>query len=145
MLLLSSGDGGATFAVRTLEPWVSSTCPLSTVDLLRTEGGVSVAWEGGDRIRFQLSLASQESPGVVVEPPTGSGAQKHPVLARSRAGGLLAAWTEDTGWNRGGSLAWQRYDAEGRPAGGVGRADGIEAWSLAAAAPLPDGRFLVLY
>lgn len=146
MLLLSSDDGGTTFAARTLDPWVSSTCPLSTVDLLRTDAGVSVAWERGARIRFQLlSLDSEESPGLLVEPPPGSGAQKHPVLARNRPGALLAVWTEGTGWNSGGSLAWQRYDAAGRPLGGVGRADGIKAWSLAAAAPLPDGRFLLLH
>ena len=146
MVLLSSADRGATFTSRTLDPWISNTCPLSTADLLRTDAGVAVAWERGDRVRFELpSAMSGTSSGVLVVPTPAAGAQKHPILAQNRSGELLAAWTEGTGWNRGGTLAWQRYDAGGRPIGEVGRAGGIEAWSLAAGAPLPDGRFLLLH
>jgi hypothetical protein len=58
---------------------------------------------------------------------------------------VLLVWTEGTGWQRGGRLAWQSYDAQGRPLGLHGEADGVPVWSFAATAALPNGDFLVLH
>ena len=57
----------------------------------------------------------------------------------------LLAWLEGTAWQRGGALAWQVYDAAGKPDGSHGAAPGVPVWGLAAAAPLADGRFLLVY
>ena len=39
--------------------------------------------------------------------------RKHPALASNKAGDVLLVWAEGTGWNKGGSIAWQLYDAGG--------------------------------
>jgi hypothetical protein len=39
---------------------------------------------------------------------------------------VLLVWTEGTGWQRGGSLAWQLFDANGQPTNEKGRVDGID-------------------
>ena len=54
------------------------------------------------------------------------------------------AWAEDTGWNKGGSLVWQVFDANGRATGDRGRVDGgIPTWSLPTVVPTPDGFVIV--
>ena len=59
---------------------------------------------------------------------------------------MLLAWTEGTGWQKGGSLAWQLFDRSGRPLAEKGRLDGaIPVWSLASVVVRPDGDFTILY
>ena len=60
-------------------------------------------------------------------------------------GEVLLAWTEGTGWKKGGSLAYQVYDRTGQPTSDGGRLPGIAAWSFAAVAATPDNRFSILY
>jgi hypothetical protein len=55
------------------------------------------------------------------------------------------AWLEGTEWGRGGSVAWQAYDAAGRETTERGSVRGAPPGSLVAVAPLPDGRWLILY
>ena len=57
---------------------------------------------------------------------------------------LLIAWTEGTGWEKGGSLGWELLDSHGA-ALGTGRAKGVPVWSYAAAFGEPDGSFTLLY
>ena len=59
--------------------------------------------------------AASGARSAVVTPDGDAGSRKHPVLAASRDGHVLLLWTEGTGWNKGGRLAWQRFDASGRP------------------------------
>jgi hypothetical protein len=54
-------------------------------------------------------------------------------------------WTEGTGWNKGGALAWQVFDKDGKPTAERGRTDGVPVWSMAAVFARPDGGFTVLY
>ena len=54
------------------------------------------------------------------------------------------AWTEGTGWEKGGSLAWETLDAKGEQTGS-GRADGVPVWGFAAAVAEPDGSFTLFY
>jgi hypothetical protein len=60
-------------------------------------------------------------------------------------GELLFVWTEGMSWQRGGSVAWQRFDSSYQPVGGVERRPGVPTWSLVAAYARPDGRFVVVY
>jgi hypothetical protein len=87
----------------------------------------------------------QRGGGAPQSVPGTSTTRKHPVLAANDRGELLAAWLEGTGWERGGSVAWQRYGSNGAVVGERGGADGVPPWGLAAAAPLAGGRFLLLY
>jgi hypothetical protein len=59
---------------------------------------------------------------------------------------MILVWTEGTGWERGGALAWQVYDKDGQPTGEAGRRDGaIPVWSLPAVITEADGRFTIVH
>jgi hypothetical protein len=61
-------------------------------------------------------------------------------------GEVLLAWTEGTGWNKGGTLAYARFDIEGKLLGKVERVpDGVPAWGLPTVAVTPEGKFLVMH
>lgn len=144
MTLLRSGDGGRTFSVARVDPWKLEACPLSSASLADGPRGVTAAWETRGQILFaDLSSTGAAAPSPQSAPRTGL--RKHPVMSYNAAGELLLAWLEDTAWARGGAVAWQLYDREGRATAEQGSVQGVPAWGLAAVAPLPDGRFLVLY
>ena len=71
--------------------------------------------------------------------------RKHPTVAANARGETLLVWTEGMGWERGGSLAWQVFDRDGRPTAEKGRIPGVPVWSLVAAFARPDGGFTVIY
>ena len=70
--------------------------------------------------------------------------RKHPRIAVSPRGQVLLVWTEGMGWQRGGSLAWQIFDASGNPVTDQKLVPGIHAWSFAAAIALPNDRFAIV-
>jgi hypothetical protein len=103
-----------------------------------------LAWESKD----QVSFATTEAGGAKVSSaisPAGSSKPKHPIAVRNNRGETLLVWNEGTGWMRGGSLAWQTYDAQGVPLGERGKAGGVPTWGLATAWVGPDGGFTILY
>lgn len=144
--LLSSVDGGMTFATTRLHAWKLEACPLSTASLAEGPRGVTAAWETAGQIFFARVAASGSNHGTSPETAPGHGAvRQHPVLTYNAGGEALLAWLQLGGFGRGGSVAWQVYDANGRASAEHGMAGGVPAWGLAAVAPLPDGRFLLLY
>ena len=58
---------------------------------------------------------------------------------------MLLAWTEGTGWNRGGALAWQVYDKAGKVTEAGRRDAAIPVWGLPSVVAEPDGRFVILH
>jgi hypothetical protein len=75
----------------------------------------------------------------------GPAGRKHPSVAINTAGVTLVAWTEGTGWARGGTLAWEAVDRDGRRLGAQSNAAPVPVWGLVAAAARPDGSFLLLH
>jgi hypothetical protein len=142
MMMLTSPDHGTTFQSTRLHAWNLNACPLSSMFLAEGPFGVTGAWETRGQI-FTANVSGASA--VVPESPPGSGERKHPVLAYNGGGESLLVWLEGTGWAKGGSVAWQLYDASGRATSDRGSAGGVPTWGLAAAAPLADGRFLILY
>jgi hypothetical protein len=146
--LLVSTDHGATFHSRLLGAWQSSICPMSTPALGKgpdktiiaaweTQGQVYRGFVVPERLDERLSAAAADG---------GTGGRKHPVFALSegKASRLLMAWTEGTGWNKGGSLAWECIDLkDGQKASG--ELPGVPVWGMAAAAPEADGTFTLIY
>ena len=133
MYLLESRDGGNNFTGRKGDEWNGGACVMSSAALNED----LAAWETREQVHA-MSL------GKLITPP-GEAKRKHPVVARNRKGETLVAWVEDTGWKRGGSLAWQVFSKDGTPTGETGRAEGVPVWSLAAALVRPDGSFSLVY
>jgi hypothetical protein len=58
----------------------------------------------------------------------------------------LLVWTEGTGWEKGGGLAWQIFNEKGRPTTRRGKLEGaIPVWSFAAAYAEADDEFVILH
>jgi hypothetical protein len=139
--LISSTDRGRRFDGQLLHKWDLNACPMSSMDFAADAKTLVGAWETAGQV-YWASLRGSREP--VPAPGDGKG-RKHPRTAVNASGDVLLVWTEATGWQRGGAMAWQVYDREGHPRADKGRLDGVPAWSFGAVAALPDGRFFVLY
>lgn len=144
--LLVSADHGRHFSAQDVAPWQVGYCVMSTADLVATPHAMLAAWEQQKQVhaaRLQNGRIAQQ-----FTPAGNPGDRAHPVLARDRAGLTLLAWTEGTGWQKGGALAWQLFDPQGRPlaaSDSAGSVPGLPVWSLPAALALPKGGFLLFY
>src|SRR5262249_13260274 len=129
MTLLASSDNGKTFKPTIVSRWAISTCPMSSSTMAETGNGLLVATEKAG----QVSVARVSGSGFSLEGDTaapGMGKRKHPVVLANTKGETLLAWTENMGWNKGGSLAWQLYSADNKAEGEKGTARGVPVWSL---------------
>lgn len=145
MYLLRSGDHGAHFAGAMIHPWKLSACPMSSASLADDGRGLLAAWETDQQVYFARVDRRTGKFSPPISPPGGKG-RKHPAVAGNAAGKTLLVWAEGTGWQKGGSLAWQEFDKTGRPSGAEGRIDGgVPTWGLPAVVARSDGSFLVVH
>jgi hypothetical protein len=142
---LLSTDRGRTFTGTRLHEWDINACPMTSMSLAVRGTRMLAAWETDGQVFFKDVASS----GAATPQSPGSGSpetrRKHPRLAFAEDGSLLMIWTEGTAWNKGGSLAWQVYDAAGQPAGPAGARPGVPTWSVGAVAARPAGGFVVFY
>lgn len=144
--LLTSADKGKSFLGEDLHPWEINTCPMSSYAIAEAPGGqVLTAWETkGQVYSAWLEPRTGKRSAPVAAPGEGKG-RKHPAVAVNGKGETILAWTEGMGWNRGGSLAWQVYDKDGKLTAEHGHARGVPVWGLVAVFVRSDGRFTVAY
>lgn len=100
-------------------------------------GGELAAWEMDRQVGFARVR------DFAVTTPPGSGKRKHPSLAQNASGTVLLAWAENTGWQKGGSLAWQLFK-DGKPIGDQRQAEGVPVWSMPAAVAVGE-KFYIIY
>jgi hypothetical protein len=126
---------------RRLGEWPVKTCPMSTQSFANRDQKLLAAWETAGQI--YLSPADAAEP---ISPPGAGNNRKHPSLAIAKDGAVLLAWSEGTGWKRGGSIAWQVFNGERLTPveGAAGVQQGLAVWSLPAAVWSSD-RFLIFY
>jgi hypothetical protein len=141
--LLHSDDRGRTFRGELLHKWDINACPMSSMDFAENAGSAVCAWETGGQV-YWTWISGGKTGSPIAAPGEGKG-RKHPRLAVNDKGQVLLVWTEGTGWQKGGSLAYQLYDRAGRPTAESKQIPGIPTWSFAAAVPRPDGGFSILY
>jgi hypothetical protein len=144
MYVLGSNDGGATFAGSIVQPWEINACPMTSLSLIDAGARTLAAWETAGQVFYGTVDRSAGRVGGTVPAPGAATGRKHPRLAASAAGQTLMVWTEKTGWERGGSVAWQLFDGA-TASGAPGSAPGLPVWSFAAAIAKPGGGFVVLY
>lgn len=140
-LLLRSPEGEIRRLV--LDRWSLRSCPMSSASLVWAGHDLLAAWETREEVQLALIDVATGIP-TRIDPPPGQGKRKHPSIARNATGELLLAWVEDTGWKRGGSVAWQHYDAQFHPTSTRGRREGLPVWGMASAFASGD-RFGVVY
>jgi hypothetical protein len=143
--LLISRDKGASFQGEDLHPWKIEACPMSSFAFAEGPADVLAAWETNGQVyyaRIDPKTAKRSAP---VAAPGESRERKHPVIASNKQGQVLLVWTEGMGWERGGSVAWQLFDKDGRPTAEKGRAAGVPVWSLVAVFPRADSGFTIVY
>jgi hypothetical protein len=147
-VLLLSEDRAQTFRARIMGQWHSPTCPMSTAFLANgPDEKVAALWETRGQIfrefvepdRFDLRATPTTAEGK-------PGQCKHPVFAMNGSHGsrFLMAWTEGTGWAKGGRLGWECIDLRS----GIkasGQLPGVPVWGLAAAVAEADGSFTLIY
>jgi hypothetical protein len=142
---LASTDHGERFQGADVAPWNVGACVMSTENMIDTPRGVLAAWETTGQVYFGAIDPQTRTIAAVSHPSGEAVPRKHPVLARNRQGEVLLAWTEGMGWRKGGTLAWQIFDASGAQKTDSNRVTGVPMWSLVAAFARPDGTFVILY
>jgi len=142
-ILLVSRNRGADFDVAFSHPWKVATCPMSSAFFSETKAGVLASWETDGKVYFARVNPATLKVSEPASPP-GSVRRKHPVAVGNAQGEMLLAWTEGTGWQKGGAVAWQLYDKAGNPTE-KGRDDGVPASSLVSAFAKPEGGFVIVY
>lgn len=142
MYLLRRPVGARDFSGRKVSEWEVGYCVMSTAAFGGGRGEMLGAWESAGQVYFERVDGEG---GTAVAAPGQGGHRKYPSVAVNERGQVLLAWTEGMGWKKGGALAWQVFDEDGRPMGPTGHADGVPAWSLVAAIARPNGTFTLLY
>ena len=143
--LLVSRDNGSSFEGTSLQPWNIMMCPMSSYSLAQNNTQIVAAWETKEQVYMATIQPATTKFSTPVGAPGAAKARKHPIVLANEDGKVLFAWTEGTGWNRGGALAWQVYDTKGQPTDQKGREDGVPIWGLLSAIAHPDGKFTLLY
>jgi hypothetical protein len=115
---------------------------MSSMDFAENAKTVVGAWETGGQVYWTRIDGGDRQP--IAAPGEGKG-RKHPRVAANENGEVLLVWTEGTGWQKGGSLAWQLYDRSGLPTSEKKQLPGVPTWSFAAAIARPDNGFSILY
>jgi len=143
--LLVSKDEGKTFTSRLIDEWNIGACPVTSMDFAQGPGFIVAAWQTKEQVYYaSLDPAAPRISDPIPAPGTGK-LRKYPALAVNTQGDTILVWTEGTSWGKGGSLAWQVYDREGKPTGEKGTVAGVPAWSFGAAIARPEGGFTVVY
>lgn len=142
--LLRSTDRARSFTGSRVHGWEIAACPMTSMSIADGGAQAYAAWETDGQVYF--GPVDPAGPGVrSIRSPSGDPRpRKHPRVAIG-SGGLLLVWTERTAWARGGNVAWQRFDRDGKPAGADERESGLPVWSHAAVVARSDGGFTIFY
>lgn len=119
---------------------------MSSANFAESAGGVLGAWETERQVYFARIDPTRPGIGRPVPAPGTGENRKHPAIAGNPNGETILVWTEGTGWQKGGALAWQVFDKDSRPTAEKGRIEGgIPMWGFATVVARPDGRFTIIH
>lgn len=109
MNLLVSKDCGISFKAVDLQRWDIGACPMSTSSITEVDGRILAAWETNKQVFFGNVTHAGASPVIPIPAPGSGKDRKHPSIAVNLADEALMAWTDGTGWKRGGTLNWALF------------------------------------
>ena len=117
---------------------------MSTLAFVQGPNGVLAAWDTDGQIYFStISRGTTEFVPPRSVPGRGQG-RKHPALA-VKDDAIIVVWTEETGWQKGGALAWQVFDRDGKATAQKGRMESaIPVWGLPSVVAV-EGGFVVFH
>ena len=142
--LLASIDHGKSFRQIYSHRWQANLCPMSSAWIGAAAASRTIAaWETNGKIWFTELDPTGEKAREPVSPVGRS--QKHPSVAVNARGETLVTWTEGTGWEKGGAVVWQIFDAVGKPLSKINRIEGVPVWSFPAALVGSNGDFEIIY
>lgn len=142
MNLLVSTDRGNTFPATDLQRWDIGACPMTTSSLIEADARVLAAWETDKQVYFaDVTRAGSSTITPTAAPGTGKD-RKHPAIAANLAGENLIAWTDGTGWKRGGTLNWALFKEKTIVSSRLD-AGAVPAWGLPAVATAGN-KFLII-
>jgi hypothetical protein len=144
-ILLVSLDHGEKFESANVHPWNVAMCPMSSYSFAESRKFIYATWETKEQVYMTTLQPATTKFSMPASAPGTAASRKHPVIIANKAGEVLFAWTEGTGWNRGGSLAWQIYNTDGQLTDLKGRGDGVPVWGLLSTVARSDGGFILLY
>jgi len=146
MVLLTSTNHGKSFRGDVTGKWMIATCPMSSESFADAAENLVTAWETDGQVFFSQIDKKKRLPGRPIAAPGNAAGRKHPALAVNGRGETILVWTEGTGWEKGGGLAWQVFDDQGKPTSVRGRTkDAIPVWSYAAVYTAPDESFVIVH
>ena len=145
MYLLVSTDHGNTFKSDLVSQWELNACPMSTDFISQAGKNALIAWQTEEQVYFATVASRGRDLSIAVPAPGQGSIRKHPTVIGNSHGDILFAWTEGTGWKKGGSLAWQVFDKVGKATEIKGSVPGLPAWDLVAAFADPRGGFDIIY
>lgn len=146
MHLLASTDQAGKFTDTKVQEWNVGQCVMSTSAFAEGAPGLVATWETKERVNFALIDPESKKPISIFKPANHGNNCKHPTVAINSTGQVLVAWTEGTGWAKGGAVAWQVYDRDGLPLlAENGHGHDLPVWGTVAAVARADGSFMVIY
>lgn len=146
MWALTASRGFKSFKGKAVDRWSIQTCPMSSAAIVSQASGSVTAWENDGQIFLgSLEPSSGKISRVKAAPGKGTG-RKHPRVAVNLEGQICMVWTVGTGWNQGGTVAWQVFSSKGSPLRSAsGSETGLPAWSFPAVWADDTGDFHVMY
>jgi hypothetical protein len=140
---VSVGPNGPSAPVP-LHAWELRACPMSSFALANDGPHMFAAWETEKQI-YYATLDPERMTASAPVAVAGTGVRRLPSVAVNRAGDRLIAWTEGTAWARGGAVAWELQNADGKILASASSAGAVPVWGLVSAVALPDGSFQILH
>jgi hypothetical protein len=143
--MLVSRNEGRSFQESLIDKWEINACPMTSSDLTEVAGRVLAAWQTREEVYYATMALGEPRMSLPVSAPGEGKNRKYAFVTANARGDTILVWTEDTSWGKGGTLAWQVYDKNGRPTGKTGTAPNVPAWSFGSAFVRRGGDFAVLY
>ncbi|NRA39816.1 MAG: hypothetical protein HRU15_16865 [Planctomycetes bacterium] len=141
-MTLAQGQAGKKLNYQVIDQWQAKMCPMSSMSIAVGDK-TPISWQTQEQVLY--AILDKNGTVITKNPiPSMGKKQKHSKAVVNSAGDVCLAWTEGTGWNKGGRVLWQLNDATGKTIIS-GRKNDLAAWSMPALVCTLKGNFLLVY